>query len=63
MPKYRAYQLDGAGHATGPPAVLEAATDEEALVKAMEWLIGLDLEIWDEARCIARIEHRGDRGS
>ena len=61
MRKYRAYKVDDNGHVVVPATIFEAATDEEALVKAMQWADGSDLEIWDKSRRIGKIEHRGDR--
>jgi hypothetical protein len=61
MRTYRAYQIDSTGSVTGPPTIIEAASDAEAVLKAMQSLDGFDIEVWDEARRVGKIEHRRDQ--
>jgi hypothetical protein len=60
MPLYRAYELDEKGHVFGPPVIIAASNDTDALVRAKHLIDGRDLEIWDEARRVGLVE-RGAR--
>ncbi len=54
MPSYRLYELDAAGHIVGPPAILDCATDQEAIRQAQEKMDGLAVELWEHSRRIWR---------
>lgn len=60
MTRYRAYQVDTGGHIFAPAMIVEARTDAEAIVQAMQWVDAYDLEIWDEARRVGLIERGSD---
>jgi hypothetical protein len=53
MPVYRFYSIKKDDHVAGPPVVIEAPTDSEAIAKARQQLDGLDIEIWDGGRKVA----------
>jgi hypothetical protein len=50
MPTYLAYELDEKGHVVGPPVIIVALIDTDALTHAKHWIDGRDLEFWDETR-------------
>jgi hypothetical protein len=56
MPEYRIYRLASDGHFWGVPVIVECAQDQEAIEKARQMVDGLDLEIWEAARLIARFK-------
>ena len=59
MPLYRIYQLDENGHVSDPPKIIEARTAAVAIAQAKQMVVdGYDLEIWNESRCVGKIEHR-----
>ena len=58
MPLYRAYELDEKGHVFGPPLIIVASNDTDALTYAKRLVNGHDLEIWDEARRVGLVERR-----
>jgi hypothetical protein len=55
MPAYRLYKLRDADHIAGPPAVIECGSDAEVIEKAKTMLDGLDIEVWDGPRVVARL--------
>jgi hypothetical protein len=55
MPAYRLYELRDANRIAGPPTVIECESDAEVIEKAKALLDGLDIEIWDGARVVARL--------
>jgi hypothetical protein len=57
MPLYRIYQLDENGHVSDPPKIIEARTAAVAIAQAKQ-MDGYDLEIWNESRCVGKIERR-----
>ncbi len=54
MPEYRVYRIKD-GHTAGVPAILSCDTDQEAIEKANQLLDGLDVELWQGARVVAKI--------
>jgi hypothetical protein len=53
---YRVYAVDKDGHTASPPHVIECTGDEEAIRLARQFLDGKLIEVWQEARRIARLE-------
>jgi hypothetical protein len=53
MPVYRLYKLN-ADRIVGPPAVIECESDAEVIAKAKAMLDGLDIEVLDGPRVVAR---------
>jgi hypothetical protein len=58
MPLYRIYQLDENGPVSDPPKIIEARTAAVAIGQAKQMVGGYDLEIWNESRCVGKIEYR-----
>jgi hypothetical protein len=57
MREYRIYSVvPGTNHIKGVPAVLVCENDTEAVKRAKKLLNDPDLEVWDFARKVARIE-------
>lgn len=54
MGSYRIYFLTE-DHMVGPPSVIEAADDKDAIQRAKSLLDGHDLEVWDEKELLATI--------
>jgi hypothetical protein len=52
---YRVYIIGRGGHLLGEPDVVECANDKEAVEKAVQLSAGLDVEIWDYKRFVARL--------
>lgn len=61
MPTYRAFEVDDGGHVCTPPRIINAMSDLQAIVKAMQLVIGKAMEVWDETRPVGVIERREDR--
>lgn len=59
MPLYRLYFVDTDGQISKPAEIIEATDDKEAMHKARQYIDGVDLELWDEARLVARFPHHG----
>jgi hypothetical protein len=55
MPTYRIFTVGRDQHFSGMPEIVECVDDNEAVDKAMQLANGLDLEIWDHKRRVARI--------
>jgi hypothetical protein len=55
MPKYRVYTIIKSDKIAGRADVVTCATDAEALVKARQFLQSNDLEIWQGARMVSRL--------
>jgi hypothetical protein len=55
MPAYRLYKLTDSNRIAGPPAMIECDSDAEVIAKAKAMLGGLDIEIWDGQRVVARL--------
>jgi hypothetical protein len=64
MYAYRIYTLRSDGHIRGPADIVECEGDEEAIRAAQRTLNGLDVEVWEGARFIARLSHgHGNAGA
>jgi hypothetical protein len=44
------------GHTSSPPRLIECANDKEAICVAKQLLDGRLVEVWDEARRVAKLE-------
>jgi hypothetical protein len=55
VPDYRLYQLRDAERIVGPPTMVRYDSDTEVIAKAKAMLDGLDIEIWDGPRVVARL--------
>lgn len=55
---YRIYFLDPEGHIFQPPVIIHCATDEEAAEKARQYIDGKDIQVWEQARLIAKYPHK-----
>jgi len=54
---YRIYVLDQAGHSTGPPHIVVCDDDKQATHYARRYYLdGKPIEVWDEARCVIRLD-------
>ena len=51
MPDYRAYLIKR-GHIEGPPNIVVADTDQEAIDQAKQLVDGHDVELWERARFV-----------
>jgi hypothetical protein len=60
MAQYRVYTVGSDNHFVGAPEVIECADDVAAIKKAKELKNGLDVEVWERARVVARLT-RDDR--
>ena len=54
MTQYRLYFLDWQNRVLGPPKILEAWDDQEAVDRARQFVDGYAVEVWDRARLIVR---------
>ena len=61
MKSYRVYRFDSALHILSVDE-LDAASDEEAVVKAQAEGFGDKCEIWDEKRLVAQLEEERQTG-
>jgi hypothetical protein len=52
---YRIHTIGHDGYLFGTPKVAECADDKEAVEKATQLAAGLDVEIWDHKRFVARL--------
>jgi hypothetical protein len=55
VPAYRLYKLRDADRIAGSPVVIECNSDAEVIAKAKAMLDGLDIEVWDGPRVVARL--------
>jgi hypothetical protein len=55
MPKYRIFTVGRDQHFSGMPKIVECVDDNDAVDQAMQLANGLDLEIWDHKRMVARL--------
>ncbi|WP_152620966.1 hypothetical protein [Bradyrhizobium japonicum] len=55
MAIYRIYRMDQDGHVAGPADFVDCADDQKALVAALQYVDGMDIEVWDGARCVGKI--------
>ncbi|HEY1982730.1 MAG TPA: hypothetical protein VGH13_21835 [Xanthobacteraceae bacterium] len=57
MREYRLYPLvPGTNHIKGVVEVVVCRNDTEATEEAIKRINGLDIEIWDGARCVKRLK-------
>ena len=56
MPEYRLYTLLRGDKIAGPATKVECSSDEEANSQANKFINGLDIEVWQDARLIARLQ-------
>jgi hypothetical protein len=59
MPTYRIYTLEG-GHVREPPKIIECQNDDAAVNEAKQLLDGKLIEVWEQARCIVRLDPDAD---
>lgn len=52
---YRVFEIGPDGHIHRPPVVLAFKSDKAAIAFAKRRLDGLDMEVWQEKRLIARL--------
>jgi hypothetical protein len=62
MPTYRIYAFDGGRLIFSDPEIAECVDDKEAVEKAMQTANGLDVEIWDQTRLVARLPGNPPKG-
>jgi hypothetical protein len=55
MPEYRIFEVDKNGRVVAPSKVVRCPSDEEVIAESKLMVNGLDLEIWDGARRVAKI--------
>jgi len=58
MNAYRIFFVDREGHISRPPEVIYCANDQEAAEKARQFVDGLDIEVWQEDRIVAKLLHK-----
>ena len=56
MPEYRLYTLLSGDKIAGPATQVECSSDQEAISQAKKFINGLDIEVWEDARQIARLQ-------
>jgi hypothetical protein len=56
MPDYRFYTLKRTNEIAGPPGILQCADDREAIIAARKLLDSHDIEIWQGARVVIRLQ-------
>jgi hypothetical protein len=55
MLDYRLYFVDPEGHIVRAPIEFDSASDEEAVAAAQQHHDGLDMELWQRRRLVAKI--------
>ena len=55
MAFYRVYVVEADGHFALPPEIIECDSDTQAVHLARRYIDGKPLEVWHEARCIAKL--------
>ena len=60
MPDYRIYKLDKNGRVVGPAIIATCEDDDAALVVAQQYVDGLAIEVWADARRVAVIPSEDD---
>jgi hypothetical protein len=55
MPTYGAYPRDEYGNVIALPMTFEATNDLVAIVQAMQWAEGCDLEVWYEGQRVGTV--------
>jgi hypothetical protein len=58
MPTYRVFFLDTQNRVTLPAQDIDATDDQEAIVKARQYIDGRDIELWDGPRFIVRFPRK-----
>jgi hypothetical protein len=56
VPEYRIFSITDDDHIAGPAQTIECEDDREAVEKARQFLDENILEIWEQARRVARLE-------
>ena len=56
MPTYRIYTFDKLAAFGSLPQLIECENDEAAVVEAKQLLNGKVIEVWEQARCIIRLD-------
>jgi hypothetical protein len=56
MLTYRVYVVDAEGHVFGPPYIVQCGDDDEAVRQAHQYLEGKPVEVWRDAKRVARLE-------
>ena len=56
MPEYRLYTLLRGDKIAGPATQVECSSDQEAISQAKKFINGLDIEVWQDAGLIARLQ-------
>ena len=56
MAIYRAFHVDEGEHICSPPREFQAETDFEAITRAMVFVDGHAMEVWDQERRIGLIQ-------
>jgi len=56
MTHYRIYTISGDGSISSPPRIVECDDDSEAIGKAQQVRNGEDVELWQGARFIIRLD-------
>jgi hypothetical protein len=56
MPDYRVYALNKAGRIAGAPTVITCDEDQAAIEAAKLLIAEQEIEVWEGARIVARIE-------
>jgi hypothetical protein len=59
MATYRVYFVDRRGHISRPARILEATDDQQARELATPFIDELDVEVWHEARFVAKYTPSG----
>jgi hypothetical protein len=57
---YRVFEIGRDGHIHRPPTVLAFRSDKAAIAFAKRRLDGLDIEVWQDKRLVARLAHRDE---
>jgi hypothetical protein len=55
VPAYRLYKLRDDHRIAGPSVIIECDSDAEIIAKAKAMQDGLDIEVWDGPRVVARV--------
>ena len=56
MHHYRIYKMAGDKRIPGPPQVFTCSDDEEAISKVKQVLDGQDIEVWQGAHLVSRLQ-------
>jgi len=59
MQDYRIFELNEDGNVAGLARRITAANDQEAILEAEAMMGGLDLEVWQASRLVARLPRPG----